>query len=586
VEDEEDDGEGSPRQLAKRQREEDEDEEDDGHATDDEVEEDDNEDEEDSGNMMNNSVDELCVEVKVQDLGFSKSTYVAPEKSKKDASTAPLIFGKVLDLSEVLILTKGLSQEDERNKSVIKTGAQWKAYMSCPGKQRFLGSFHTIFAAYQSFDIAYRERTLELQSLVDAQTSNPNDTESHKTRSSSASSSSDTTATSSSSLAVGSSSGYVAINSAILRDVHDVANKHSSAGTATQLPTEGVAASKILAARKKSRSKNAVPNDVDSYLSLLDEDGLTGELRKLTCLQGLPPMLSSASAVVKTSPGSSSSSGAPEASRKLQPQQTCDSLGLAMLLGINDFSAIVTCHTCILGRAKGTTRVLLSSLGLADEDGTCGGPHLGGDYLIGTQLGNHGIHSSQSPLPQYCEVVHIGSDPSIALRHACIRWCHSEHHFKILALAQVGLYVDGKLILPEHGYTFLRSRAVLQLGQHVCYFLLPTNTLAYTSTASNEPVVPSPLEQRVHCVQALHNHINARDTDTDKVRIRSTIFQEAWSSDALVALGGDDVTAAPRKKPGPKANKPRIEGGAGSGRGKGKARGAKASNVVSIPMES
>eukprot|EP01086_Lenisia_limosa_P009250 TRINITY_DN32530_c0_g1_i1.p1 TRINITY_DN32530_c0_g1~~TRINITY_DN32530_c0_g1_i1.p1 ORF type:complete len:157 (+),score=7.59 TRINITY_DN32530_c0_g1_i1:69-539(+) len=85
-----------------------------------------------------------------------------------------------------------------------------------------------------------------------------------------------------------------------------------------------------------------------------------------------------------------------------------------------------------------------------------------------------------------------GVGQAISHRHARIRYNPGKTCFELSALSRAGAYLDGQLVLPEHGTREVKSRQLIQVGSR-CFFFLPaqrTRVFCQSKEAISETSAP------------------------------------------------------------------------------------------------
>lgn len=155
----------------------------------------------------------------------------------------------------------------------------------------------------------------------------------------------------------------------------------------------------------------------------------------------------------------------------------------ALLKGLEAFQARLTHFRCILGRASPGAQSLVAALGDADR-GANGLIFEYSNSLRGGTL-TSAEEEQEEPVAPFPSM-HIGFDKSIARRHALIEWDFEEQEFQIRCLSRAGLTVNGTISLQvDDAPLTLHHRSVVQIGNRIFFFLLPSNSGSNVSADIN-----------------------------------------------------------------------------------------------------
>lgn len=112
--------------------------------------------------------------------------------------------------------------------------------------------------------------------------------------------------------------------------------------------------------------------------------------------------------------------------------------------------------------------------------------------------GIHGLHYSINPNDG--EIIHVSHDNSIASKHAKLVWNPDKICFEIKSISNAGLFVDKIKILPSNGFSPLKSGDVVQIGNAIFLFLIPTSSIGNVS----------PIRRRIMVIEDLIKYAKTR----------------------------------------------------------------------------
>lgn len=216
---------------------------------------------------------------------------------------------------------------------------------------------------------------------------------------------------------------------------------------------------------------------------------------------------------------------------------------------------------CVLGQMTTPLASLFDKLGMPTTcatgliyDYAAPNPLTAGSE-VSNSSGNVAINSLYQKIltsPVCC--LHTSFDHNIAAQHAFIKYNPTIGKFEIKALTEAGIFINGNVIRPLHGFIPLNSKTILQFGSHLFIFLLPLkkDIISSASLSAAMSKKDNPLLLRRNTLRCLVESVKLRNSVLTESAINSELkIQKLEMLESQTIMGVSLTKDHPTSLPAP-----------------------------------